>query len=40
MGTMVRIELTLKLEKKQPPGALHKKGALKHFEKFTGKHLC
>ena len=25
---------------KQPPEALYKKGVLRNFTKFTGKHLC
>ena len=25
---------------KQPPEVFHKKGVLKYFSKFTGKHLC
>ena len=26
--------------RKQPPGVFYKKGFLKNFTKFTGKHLC
>ena len=25
---------------KQPPGVFYKKGVLRNFVKFTGKHLC
>ena len=28
------------LGQKQPPGAFYKKGVLKNFVQFTGKHLC
>ena len=27
-------------EQKKPPEVFYKKGALKNFLKFTGKHLC
>ena len=27
-------------KKKQPPEVFYKKGFLRNFEKFTGKHLC
>ena len=26
--------------KKQPPGVFYKKGVIKNFAKFTGKHMC
>ena len=28
------------LKQKQPPKVFYKKGALKNFANFTGKHLC
>ena len=28
------------LFQKQPPEVLYKKGVLRNFSKFTGKHLC
>ena len=33
-------ELRLKLCKKQSPDVFYKKGVLRNFAKFTGKHLC
>ena len=32
--------LNLLIKQKQPPEVFFKKGALKNFAKFTGKHLC
>ena len=32
--------LFLNYSQKQPPEVFYKKGALKNFAKFTGKHLC
>ena len=29
-----------KIYKKQPPEVFNKKGVLRNFAKFTGKHLC
>ena len=33
-------KLLFNLMLKQPPEILYKKGVLKHFVKFTGKHVC
>ena len=34
------MELSLQWNEKQPPEVFFKKGILKNFMKFTGKHLC
>ena len=34
------VELKTWLRQKQPPEVFYKKGVLKNFTKFTGKHLC
>ena len=30
----------MRFSQKQPPEVFYKKGVLKNFRKFTGKHLC
>ena len=38
--TTKKVKLRFKKFKKQPPEVLCKKGVLKNFAQFTGKHLC
>ena len=36
----VKVMATLIVSQEQPPEVFYKKGVLKDFAKFTGKHLC
>ena len=37
---LLKISTKLLNPQKQPPGVFCKKGVLRNFAKFTGKHLC